>query len=108
MDLIINIPEHIYRDIKLNPYKFIIDYSERIADEIVNGTPLPKGHGNLIQQEDAEAIFKNARIALLEQSRKETIKDLNTRDLMLLNAQQFIHLIQPIIKADKEQDNDSK
>jgi len=62
----------------------------------------PKGHGNLIQREDAETIFKNARKALLEQSRKEQIKDLQTREMMLLNAEQFIHLIHPIIEAESE------
>ena len=37
MKVIIDIPEYIYEAIKLNPYKFILDYSDRIADEILNG-----------------------------------------------------------------------
>lgn len=70
---------------------------------IIHGTPLPKGHGNLIQREDAEAIFKNARKALYEQSKKERIKDLETREMMLLNAEQFVHMIEPVIKAESEE-----
>ena len=76
------------------------DIAGKCMKAIANGTPLPKGHGNLIQREDAEAIFKNARKALYEQSRKERINDFQTRELMLLNAEQFVHLVQPIIGAD--------
>mgnify|MGYP002622780420 FL=1 len=49
--------------------------------------------GDCISRADAEAIFRNARKALMEQDRKEPIKDFNTRDLMLLNAEQMIHLL---------------
>lgn len=70
---------------------------------IIHGTPLPKGYGDLIQREDAEAIFRNARKALYEQSKEERIKDLETREMMLLNAEQFVHMIEPVIKAESEE-----
>ena len=75
---------------------------------IIHGTPLPKGHGNLIQREEAEAIFRNAKMALYKQSHTEQIKDFQTRELMLLNAEQFVHLIKPIIEADKTESEEGK
>lgn len=42
MKIVIDIPEYIYKSIKLNPYKFILDYSDRIADEILNGKILSR------------------------------------------------------------------
>lgn len=38
MKIIINLPEYIYNDIKINPEKFVHDYSKRIAEAIINGT----------------------------------------------------------------------
>lgn len=75
---------------------------------VMNGTVLPKGHGNLIQREEAEAIFRNAKRALYEQSRKGKIdiKDFQTREMMLLNAEQFVHLIKPVIEADEDGDRE--
>lgn len=46
-----------------------------------------------ISRAEAEAIFKNARKSLYELSRKEQVKDFQTREMMLLNAEQFIHLL---------------
>ena len=103
MQLIIDISEERFRDIqRIAEVQHESNHFKTAEQIVANGTPLPKGHGNLIQREDAEAIFKNARKALYEQSRKERINDFQTRELMLLNAEQFVHLIQPIIKADKE------
>ena len=55
---------------------------------------------DLIIKADAEALFRNARKSLMELDRKEHIKDFNTRDLMLLNAEQMIHLL-PSVKPRK-------
>ena len=57
--------------------------------------------GDLISREAAETLFRNARKALMEQSRKEHIKDFNTRDLMLLNAEQLIHLL-PSVEPERK------
>ena len=101
MQLIIDIPDAEYQRLIAQDGMSHTD-AEIVVNAFYSGTPLPKGHGNLIQREDAESIFKNARKALYEQSRKERINDFQTRELMLLNAEQFVHLVQPIIKADKE------
>lgn len=104
--IVININENDYKTLMINGGKCTLSMAERIVDSVYQGEKLPKGHGNLIQREDAEAIFKNARKALYEQSRKERINDFQTRELMLLNAEQFVHLIQPIIEADKEEQHE--
>lgn len=107
MQIVIDIPDRIHYGIELGIA--VIDgsqVSQILMNAVKLGIILPKGHGNLIQREDAEAIFKNARKALYEQSRKERINDFQTRELMLLNAEQFVHLIQPIIKADAKQEDE--
>ncbi len=48
--------------------------------------------GDLISRADAEALFRNAR-SKLNPSDYKTADEFNTRDLMLLNAEQFIHLL---------------
>ena len=101
MTIVIDIPDAEYQRLIAQDGISHTD-AEIVVNAFYSGTPLPKGHGNLIQREDAESIFKNARKALYEQSRKERINDFQTRELMLLNAEQFVHLVQPIIKADKE------
>jgi hypothetical protein len=101
MKIVIDIPEDVLkRTVFYREFRDLNDCVTTIK-ALENGTPLPKGYGNLIQRESAEAIFKNARKALYEQSRKEQIKDFQTREMMLLNAEQFVHLIEPIIEADK-------
>ena len=102
MKLVIDIPDKVYTYIQREWEEYDFDSVVNHAlNGIKNGTPLPKGHGNLIQREEAEDIFRNAKMALYKQSRTEQIKDFQTRELMLLNAEQFVHLIKPIIEADK-------
>jgi hypothetical protein len=53
MQLVINIDERLY-EIITNPKKLPTMYhASRCADAVRNGTPLPKGHGRLI---DADAL----------------------------------------------------
>ena len=47
---------------------------------------------DVIRRADAEALFRNAR-SKLNPSDYKTADEFNTRDLMLLNAEQFIHLL---------------
>ena len=47
---------------------------------------------DVISRAEAEAIFRNAR-SKLNPSDYKTADEFNTRDLMLLNAEQFIHLL---------------
>lgn len=114
MELIINISEEEVNECKrqvdmIKQEGFLIEsLNTALKIHVANGTPLPKGHGNLIQREEAETIFRNARMALYKQSRTERIKDLQTRESMLLNAEQFVHLIKPIIEADKAESEDKE
>ena len=54
VELIIKIPKETYKDIIENGFIYDED-NEYIAKAIKNGTPLPKGHGRLI---DADAYAK--------------------------------------------------
>ena len=51
-----------------------------------------------IRREDAEAIFRNARQDLFKCRDQYSPEEFNTRDLMLLNAEQMIHLL-PSVKS---------
>jgi hypothetical protein len=52
MQIVIDIPEEIYKDIVKNG--FIYDEDNEIVTHVIkNGIPLPKGHGKLI---DADAV----------------------------------------------------
>ncbi len=55
-----------------------------------------------ISRQAAEAIFRNAKKSLYEQSRKGKIeyKEFQIREMMLLNAEQFIHLL-PSVEPEK-------
>jgi hypothetical protein len=48
---------------------------------------------DLISRADAEAIFREARQTLFEHREQYSAEEFNTRDLMLLNAEQMIHLL---------------
>ena len=59
-----------------------------------------------ISRADAEALFRNAReelhkSAIRNEQNGHPIKDLPTRDLMLLNAEQMIHLLPPVTPKQK-------
>ena len=53
MQIVIDIPEEIMKYIKNNDCLSVI-YIDEVAKAIINGTPLPKGHGRLI---DADAYI---------------------------------------------------
>ena len=50
MKLVIDIDDEVYNFIKNRGH---IPYGVNIANEIANGTPLPKGHGDLIDRDVA-------------------------------------------------------
>ena len=52
---------------------------------------------DLIIREDAEMLFRNARQELFRHRAEYSTEEFNTRDLMLLNAEQMIHLL-PSVK----------
>jgi hypothetical protein len=111
MQIVIDIDENVFTrlfDNGIEDYAIANDDLFSIAKSIRKGIPLPEGHGNLIQREEAETIFRNAKMALYKQSRTEQIKDFQTRESMLLNAEQLVHLIKPIIEADKAESEDKE
>ena len=57
MQIVIDIPEEIIKDAKDSPNYYPTYHFKEIWRAIVNGTPLPKGHGRLI---DADALNFNA------------------------------------------------
>lgn len=52
MRLVIDIPEELYNHIK-NDNVYYLEDGENLYDIVKNGTPLPKGHGRLI---DADSL----------------------------------------------------
>lgn len=56
MKLIINIPEDMYNDANILIVKDLPELKKLIA----NGTPLPKGHGDLIDRDVARREFDEA------------------------------------------------
>lgn len=52
-----------------------------------------KAFDDLISREDAETIFRNARQEMFEHRDQYSPEEFNIRDLMLLNAEQMIHLL---------------
>ena len=57
IELLIKIPEELYKDIKEHGLCGYCSDREIMSEAICNGTPLPKGHGRLI---DADALIFNA------------------------------------------------
>jgi hypothetical protein len=56
VELVIKIPEEIYETLKndewLKAGKTFVAKTLAVATAVVNGTPLPKGHGDLIDREE--------------------------------------------------------
>lgn len=59
---------------------------------------------DLISRADAEALFRNAR-SKLNPSDYKTADEFNTRDLMLLNAEQMIHLLPSVTPQEPKASN---
>lgn len=67
-------------------------FARKIIEDIANGTPLPKGHGRLI---DADALIKSI------EKKSERLKNLDTIN-GLCGAINLIYDAPTIIEADKE------
>lgn len=52
MKIVIDLPEYMYNDIKNCGYVYPV-HAEDLASYIIDGTPLPKGHGDLIDKSEA-------------------------------------------------------
>lgn len=90
IELVIKIPKRIYNYIRKYEHIANSDVSD-IKDAIINSTPLPKGHGKLIDVKD-----------LLEEICLEDTKENRKLNLGEIITLEDIDRIEPIIEADKE------
>ena len=57
MKIVIDIPDNIMEYLRNNGCLSVI-YTDEVAKAIINGTPLPKGHGKIIAEPTEEDITK--------------------------------------------------
>lgn len=81
VELVIKIPKEIYKDIKEHGLCGYCSDREIVTEAIQNGTPLPKGHGDIVDIEKLVDMFWDGN------SMEITKYDLS--------------VIEPIIEADK-------
>ena len=89
MQIVIDIPEELYNNILkgcgIYPYGLVYEAMR-------NGTPLPKGHGDLIDYYDAVELINNKAD---EENSNFTLNDIEKFGALLRE-------VNPIIEADKE------
>ena len=95
MQIVIDIPEEVYNSIQDNDYCGISNSD--MYNAIVNGIPLPKGHGRLI---DADAVEKKMNKSEIEADRNADYYTANKIDC----AMEYIINAQTIIEADSEKE----
>ena len=93
MKIVIDIPDNIMEYLRNNGCLSVI-YTDEVAKAIINGTPLPKGHGKIIAEPTEEDITKTVGG---QNDFAECIKD--AVKAVFDNAL-------TIIEADKEAEND--
>lgn len=93
MKIVIDIPHRVYKLLKDGHMLGTID-STMVEGAILNGTPLPKGHGRLIDADDLDAsvLQEGFAYALTKRKLRYTAGE----------ARQKIANAPTIIKADKE------
>lgn len=98
MQIVININnEYVLADIRDKTFEPQSETDRIIIEALYNGTPLPKGHGRLI---DADAVEKEMNKAEVEADRNA---DYYTSDKIDC-AMEYIIGAETIIEADKEGD----
>ena len=112
MKLIIDLPDEVktlFDNADISDLRDFYDFNSTIGKAIKNGTPLPKGHGRLI---DADALIE----FLKDTSKRQKYKDLLLKDSLTVDDvfKAFIETLQnkglaegdtpTIIEADKESD----
>lgn len=97
MKLIIDIPADVYTIIKNEPYMSrVMNFGSTLTDAIYDGTPLPKGHGDLI---DRNQILQGEHFVVLGDV-KAGGKNFGEREIDMF-PKQTIMSVKPIIEADK-------
>ena len=94
--LVIKMPEEVYKSITNG--KNYISYQEYVEGAIKNGTPLPEGHGDLIDYYDAVELINNKAD---EENSNFTINDIEKFGALLRE-------VNPIIEADKAESEETK
>lgn len=97
MQIVIDIPEENYTAIK--KYNYCYETLDKLGKYIREGTPLPKGHGRLV---DADAMVKILRESEYYQEKRGDFygADVTSR------VKNFIEDIDTVIEADKEVENE--
>ena len=96
IELIIKMPEEVYESIQDNDYCGISNSD--MYNAIVNGTPLPKGHGRLIDADALDRDLENAKVNLGD-ALSEAFDD------GLTWASEVTSKLLTIIEADKESED---
>ena len=60
MQIVIDMPDGCYEE--LNSGRFPVQDAYRLVAWIKNGTPLPKGHGRLIDEKEVEKMIEVAKV----------------------------------------------
>lgn len=98
MELIINIPEEDYerlKEYKKAPFRSL---TSRAYEVIANGTPLPKGHGRLIDENELLKMTNSYKSELGRLKADPVVK------CGVETIERFIKEMPIIIEADKEQE----
>ena len=101
MKLIIDIDEEVYNNMKSrfkdrNETEKYLSVFEKVGFAVKNGTPLPKGHGDLVDRDAINSRFYDIWEELESYSNKPSYKELLDRWGICMD------IAQPIIKADEE------
>lgn len=99
MKLVIEIDEIIYKEAVNNRLLFD-EYISEVAIAIIDGTPLPKVHGDLVDRDAINNRFYNIWKELESYSNKPSYKDLLDRWSMCMDT------AQPVIEADEEEEDE--
>ena len=100
MQILIEISEESYKKLTQKSMLMSASAIDEAVDAVKKGKILPKVHGRLGDLDELETYFKNVRRKLKPEDYKYAVEYF-TRDNMLLNAEQFIHLMDALIPADK-------
>ena len=100
VQVVIEIPEEVYKSIRDNEYCGIID--SEMYNAIANGTPLPKGHGDL---KDVDALKKSYGLECATKygnaSKEQQAHSYDT--MMMYEIADMLDFAPTIIEADKEE-----
>lgn len=100
MEIVIKIPEELYKQITVEKEYFLED-GENLCTAVANGTPLPKGHGDLKDANELKKAY-DERITYLYTLNK---KDNPSREAKICATNWCVNTIDElptIIEADKE------